>query len=152
MSSEINYDLCIGCGDCLLVCPQGIIDLNEEGKAVITDPNNCDNCCSCVEICPQGAISNPKCRRVTGGQRQIPPQQTLQQPPQAQKPEKLIVTPMGRGMGRGRGRKMGGQRHMSWPKRPQAQKQNRERLNSLEDKLENLEDRLKEIIENLKKL
>lgn len=35
MPSEINQDLCDGCGDCIPVCPQEII-INDDGKAVVT--------------------------------------------------------------------------------------------------------------------
>lgn len=44
---------CIGLGDCLKVCPQQAIILQNQ-TAVIT--NNCCSCGKCIEICPQNII------------------------------------------------------------------------------------------------
>ncbi len=53
----INSDLCEGCGECVNVCPVGIITL-EDGKASVTgDMAECLGCESCVSVCAQGAIT-----------------------------------------------------------------------------------------------
>lgn len=44
---------CIGLGDCLKVCPQQAIVI-ENNTAVIT--SNCCGCGKCINICPQGII------------------------------------------------------------------------------------------------
>lgn len=44
---------CIGCGQCVTLCPKGNIRL-ENGKAVIG--GNCIQCLSCLQYCPQKAI------------------------------------------------------------------------------------------------
>ncbi|MFB0556711.1 MAG: DUF362 domain-containing protein [Dehalococcoidia bacterium] len=51
---EINKELCLGCGLCIQVCPQGAINLIW-GKAEI-DARRCNSCYQCLNICPQGAI------------------------------------------------------------------------------------------------
>ena len=57
----IEKDKCIGCRDCLMVCPFGAIDISRDGKAVV----KCDLCIertkagdnpACVESCPTGAL------------------------------------------------------------------------------------------------
>lgn len=57
----IDKDRCIGCRDCLLVCPFGAIDLARDGRAVV----KCDLCIertktgenpACVQSCPTGAL------------------------------------------------------------------------------------------------
>ncbi len=57
----IDKDKCIGCRDCLIVCPFGVIDITRDGKAVV----KCDLCIErtkagenpqCVESCPTGAL------------------------------------------------------------------------------------------------
>lgn len=45
---------CIGCGECVKVCPKGAIALTEEG--IITDPVKCNLCGRCAEVCPTRAI------------------------------------------------------------------------------------------------
>ncbi len=45
---------CIGCGSCLLNCPQSCIDIADK-KAVIRQPN-CLHCGNCAQICPVGAV------------------------------------------------------------------------------------------------
>lgn len=47
-------DDCIGCGNCLSVCPQSCIVLNEQ-KASITQ-ENCLHCGNCINICPIKAV------------------------------------------------------------------------------------------------
>jgi pyruvate formate lyase activating enzyme len=45
---------CFGCGDCLDVCPQEALRL-EEGK-VVRDESRCDHCAQCVPVCAAGAL------------------------------------------------------------------------------------------------
>ncbi|MBN1382482.1 MAG: glycyl-radical enzyme activating protein [Deltaproteobacteria bacterium] len=45
---------CIGARHCLEACPQGALNLTEEG--VIIDRSLCDGCEKCVPVCPAGAL------------------------------------------------------------------------------------------------
>ena len=47
-------DACIGCGQCVKLCPKGNIRL-ENGRAVIGQ--NCLQCLGCLQYCPKSAIS-----------------------------------------------------------------------------------------------
>ncbi len=52
---QIDAELCDGCGDCLLVCPQhGIAMVND--KAQLMDDDECVACGDCEIVCPMGAI------------------------------------------------------------------------------------------------
>ena len=53
MQIKTLEDRCIGCGDCLIICPAGAINL-AEGKAQIK--NGCICCGACVLDCAQQAI------------------------------------------------------------------------------------------------
>ncbi|MCK4777862.1 MAG: 4Fe-4S binding protein [Actinomycetia bacterium] len=46
---------CSGCGICVDVCPNGILDLDED-IAVVINEESCDGCGICVEECAMGAI------------------------------------------------------------------------------------------------
>ncbi len=45
---------CVGCGDCVKICPVGAVSL-QNGKAVI-DQNMCIDCKLCVTGCKYNAI------------------------------------------------------------------------------------------------
>jgi len=51
---QVRKELCIGCGQCAINCPQCAIVLYW-GKAEI-DQRRCINCYRCLQICQQGAI------------------------------------------------------------------------------------------------
>lgn len=51
---KINYDECIGCGECSRCCPPKAIDM-VSGKPKI-DENKCIKCFCCQELCPKGAV------------------------------------------------------------------------------------------------
>ena len=55
MSIQINQQKCVGCGQCMEVCPGTLIE-KEQGKAVMRYPRDCWGCASCVKECPVGAI------------------------------------------------------------------------------------------------
>ncbi len=55
---EIDLDKCTGCGDCVELCPFGIVTL-VNGKAIIARPEDCDYCTDCEIFCPYGAIRCP---------------------------------------------------------------------------------------------
>jgi NAD-dependent dihydropyrimidine dehydrogenase PreA subunit len=51
--------LCIGCGKCLEVCPQGVFEMNR-GKAVLIERDKCMECGACMLNCPSGALEVEK--------------------------------------------------------------------------------------------
>ena len=55
VAPEIDLEKCDGCGDCIELCPCGIVSL-VNGKATIVRPEDCGYCTDCEPICPSGAI------------------------------------------------------------------------------------------------
>jgi len=53
---KLNEDACVGCGACTLVCPHGVLTMNNR-KARIVDLNGCMECGACAKNCPVGALS-----------------------------------------------------------------------------------------------
>jgi pyruvate formate lyase activating enzyme len=53
---ELRYydNLCIGCGDCAAVCPEGAQVMEQGGHVFYRD--KCTLCGKCVEVCPSGAL------------------------------------------------------------------------------------------------
>jgi electron transfer flavoprotein alpha subunit len=56
MSVILYIDKCTACGECLDVCPFGILSL--EGETLVIG-EGCNLCGACVEICPEGALELP---------------------------------------------------------------------------------------------
>ena len=56
MSIRIKQDTCIGCRQCMDVCPGSLIAPNAQGKANMQYPKDCWGCMSCVKECLVGAI------------------------------------------------------------------------------------------------
>jgi Fe-S-cluster-containing hydrogenase component 2 len=54
LKSHVSPSLCVGCGDCVLICPVSAITL-VNGKAVI-DAETCIGCKNCNKICSYGAV------------------------------------------------------------------------------------------------
>ena len=54
--SQVNQDLCVGCGTCVEHCHTDSMQLNDEGKAENTG-NRCIGCGVCAYFCPENAIS-----------------------------------------------------------------------------------------------
>lgn len=49
---SINREKCSGCGECIDPCPAHILEMDEDGKANVTDPAECMGCETCVSVCP----------------------------------------------------------------------------------------------------
>jgi NAD-dependent dihydropyrimidine dehydrogenase PreA subunit len=54
--SQINQELCSGCGICIEKCPTDAIELNDDNKAV-RNADYCIGCGICAHFCPENAIS-----------------------------------------------------------------------------------------------
>jgi len=54
VTTTIDPDLCIGCGECVRVCPSGTLSM-QNGKAAVTG-NESQNCGHCEAVCPTEAI------------------------------------------------------------------------------------------------
>ena len=55
--TTLHYDsgLCIGCGNCLRVCPHQVFELGQD-KVQCKDRGVCMECGACAVNCPTGAI------------------------------------------------------------------------------------------------
>lgn len=47
---------CIGCGECVDICPVEVYELQNE-KSVPVNAEECVGCESCIEVCEQEAIT-----------------------------------------------------------------------------------------------
>lgn len=72
----IDQERCIGCKYCIVVCPFGVIDTSNDGKAVV----KCDLCIertkagqepACVEACPTKALKLVGERELAAGRRRL---------------------------------------------------------------------------------
>ena len=59
---HVDESRCVGCGKCVLVCPGGVLSLNERKVPVIRDFSEfgwdgCWRCEHCLAACPKGAVS-----------------------------------------------------------------------------------------------
>jgi len=54
MPAEVKEEVCEGCNDCVPICPQGCISL-ENCKAKV-NADDCIDCNACVDSCTKGAI------------------------------------------------------------------------------------------------
>lgn len=52
---EIDEKRCVGCGECIVVCPKGALTTGEGGKP-IPNPDKCNLCRQCVKACQYDAI------------------------------------------------------------------------------------------------
>ena len=53
----INEGLCIGCGQCVELCPKKILFIDEASqKCRVTDETKCDRLAGCEHVCPVQAI------------------------------------------------------------------------------------------------
>ena len=57
----IDYDRCTDCKQCQSFCPFGVYTQSDDGKVLVTNPENCkNNCPACARVCPTLAIIFPK--------------------------------------------------------------------------------------------
>ncbi len=57
----IDYDRCVGCGQCMDFCLFGVYERDDEGRVVAAHPEKCKtNCPACARVCPEAAIIFPK--------------------------------------------------------------------------------------------
>ena len=52
---KIDEELCDGCGQCVIACAEGAIEIID-GKARVISDNLCDGLGACIGDCPQGAL------------------------------------------------------------------------------------------------
>ncbi|HOJ52444.1 MAG TPA: DUF362 domain-containing protein [Syntrophales bacterium] len=54
---HVNREICTGCGTCVDQCPQGALEMGEDGYPFLTDRERCIACFCCQELCPEKAIT-----------------------------------------------------------------------------------------------
>ena len=54
--TNINQNLCVGCGMCVNTCPD-VFELNSEGKAIVISDKNKECAKNAEASCPVNAIS-----------------------------------------------------------------------------------------------
>lgn len=71
----IDHDLCIGCKWCILACPFGVINLDDQNRVI----TKCDQCFervergekpACVSACPTGALEFKEMKEILAEKRE----------------------------------------------------------------------------------
>lgn len=52
----LDQEKCVGCGMCLIVCPQAVLSMDNR-HASIKNRDACMECGACARNCPSGAVS-----------------------------------------------------------------------------------------------
>lgn len=52
----LDREKCVGCGECVNVCPHSVFEVKDK-KAMIVDRNGCMECGACKMNCPVEAVS-----------------------------------------------------------------------------------------------
>ena len=52
----VDQETCIGCGACVEVCPQGVFEMGDDGKAKVVKQDECIVCRACESGCPSNSI------------------------------------------------------------------------------------------------
>ncbi len=55
MAIMVNEVKCIGCGSCVLLCPEEALDVSAS-FIVEVDSNICTECLTCLDCCPNDAL------------------------------------------------------------------------------------------------
>ena len=55
--SQIDEEICIGCGRCAEVCPYGALELDEVRHVMTVNEAICKGCGGCNSVCPSGAAT-----------------------------------------------------------------------------------------------
>jgi NAD-dependent dihydropyrimidine dehydrogenase PreA subunit len=53
---KIDHGTCYGAGECVNTCPASVYAINEDGKAVAENVEDCIECASCDGVCPTESI------------------------------------------------------------------------------------------------
>ena len=54
--ADVDQKKCIKCHQCVVYCPEGCIDIEEDGKNVKVNTDFCKGCMVCAVECPVRAI------------------------------------------------------------------------------------------------
>lgn len=52
----VDAEKCVGCGECVDVCPVEVYEMQDE-KSVVINGEECLGCESCIEVCETDAIT-----------------------------------------------------------------------------------------------
>ncbi len=53
---RIDFDKCNGAEECTQICPVGVYEMNDDGKAEARNVEDCIECSACQDVCPVAAI------------------------------------------------------------------------------------------------